>query len=318
MWQRRYLLFALACMTYVLLRSPRSSAQISRRLDRCLPYPSLADEINGMRDEVHAKIDANAAPKTAQLTVVIDEVKFDGPTHLPGSAQEQLFAELKQGTFKADSRWLEETQWSIRGAWAGEGYYKAEPSARAVVISTDETVQHILLTVHVDEGLQYRLGNIQFRTSDLDDPLIFSSDELRKLVHLQEGDILRAKEIREALDAMKGLYGFHGYIDVVFTPLMEFDDERSRVSLVLAVDQQKQFRLGKVEIFGPDPQTENLLQSMLRPGDVYQYQIVENFLKEHKSSLPPDVSLEDIDFHRNVKNGTVDIRFNFQTCDQLQ
>jgi outer membrane protein assembly factor BamA len=287
-------------------------------LDRCLPYPSLADEVSDMREEVRAKIAANVGPETAQSTVVIDEVKFDGPIRLPASAREQLVAELKERTFKADSEWSEDTQWSIRGAWADEGYYKAEPTARAQVISTDKTVQHVLLTVHVDEGFQYRLGDIQFRSSDPDDSLIFSSDELRKLLHVQVGEVLRAKEIREAFDAMKDLYGLHGYIDVVFTPLMEFDDARSRVTLVLAVDQQQQFRLGKVEVFGPDPPTENLLKSMLKPGDIYQYQVVENFLKEHKSSLPPDVSFEDIDFHRNISAGTVDIRFNFQTCDQLQ
>jgi outer membrane protein assembly factor BamA len=317
-WRLGYLRLALTCLMCVLFCSPRSSAQISRRLDRCLPYPSLADEIGDMREEVRAKIAANAGPETVQPTVVIDEVRFDGPIRLPAPAQEQLVAELKQGIFKADSAWLEETQWSIRGAWAGEGYFKAEPTARAVVMSADKTGQHVRLTVHVDEGLQYTLGDIQFRSSDPHDPLIFSSDELRKLVHVQEGDILHAEAIREALDAMKELYGLHGYIDVVFTPLMEFDDERSSVVLVLAVDQEKQFRLGKIEVFGPNPNIEGLLKSTLKPGDICNIQSIKNFLADNKSSLPADVSFEDIEFHRDVRSGTVDVRFNFQTCPQVQ
>jgi len=175
-----------------------------------------------------------------------------------------------------------------------------------------------LLTVHLDEGLQYRLGDVRFRSSDPTVPLVFSNEELRKLLQMREGDLLSADKIREALDAMKQLYGSHGYIDFVASPLTNIDDERGRVSLTIEVDQQKQFRFGKIEVFGLDPQTENVLKSTLKPSDIYSDRIVQNFLKEQKSSLPPDASFEDIEFHRNVRAGTVDLRFNFQTCPQLQ
>jgi hypothetical protein len=56
----------------------------------------------------------------------------------------------------------------------------------------------------------------------------------------------------------------------------------------------------------------------LKPGDVYRDRVVENFLKEHTSSLPPDIASQDIDFHRNVNSGTMDRRFNFQTGAQRQ
>jgi len=303
----------------VLFYSQPTSAQISRRLDRCLPYPTLADEIDDMREEVRAKIAATPGAIAPVRTVVIDEVEFDQPTHLPASSRERLVAELKQGTYRVDSGWLAEIQdASIRRAWADEGFLRSEPTVEAQVLSTDKTVQHVLLTVHVNEGLQFRLGDVGICSSNPDDPLIFSSDKLRKLIHLQAGDLLRAKKIREAIDAITELYRSDGYIDVVLTPIMEMNDQNHRISLVMEVDQEKQYRVGKVEVFGPNPQVENLLKSKLRPGDVYHYWVVENFLKEHSSSLPPDVSFQDIDFHRNVKSGAIDIRFNFQTCDQLQ
>ena len=117
---------------------------------------------------------------------------------------------------------------------------------------------------------------------------------------------------------MKQLYGSHGYIDFVATPITYVDDERERVSLMIEVDQQKQFRLGKIEAFGLDPQAENLLKSTLKPGDICDIQLIKDFLTDNKSSLPPDVSFEDIEFHSNVRAGTVDLRFNFQSCPQLQ
>ena len=273
-----------------------------------------------MREEVRAKTAASEGTPALERTVVIDDVKFDGPTHLPDSARERLVAELKQHCYEANSGWLGDAQDdSIRGAWMDEGFFKVAPTVTAQVVSEDSAVQHVLLSVHVDEGLQYRLGDVGIRSSNPDDPLIFSSDELRKLIHLRAGDILSAKKVREAIEAIMELYRSDGYIDSVLTPILEIDeDHHQRISLVMEIDQEKQYRLGKVEVFGPNLEMENLLRSKLKSGDVYQYQVVAKFLKEHKSSLPPDITLQDIDFHRNVKSGTMDIRFNFQTCPQLQ
>jgi len=319
MWRRGYLLLALACFTCVPFCGLRASAQISRSLDRCLPYPSLADEIGDMREEVRAKIAAAASVTSLPRTIVIDDVRFDQPTRMPDSVRERVVAELKLRMFEADSGWLEEIEnVSIRGAWLDAGFFKVAPTATVQVISVDPAVRHVLLTVHLDEGLQYRLGDVRFRSSDPTVPLVFSNEELRKLLQMREGDLLSADKIREALDAMKQLYGSHGYIDFVASPLTNIDDERGRVSLTIEVDQQKQFRFGKIEVFGLDPQTENVLKSTLKPSDIYSDRIVQNFLKEQKSSLPPDASFEDIEFHRNVRADTVDLRFNFQTCPQLQ
>ena len=318
MLRRGYLLFTLTCITCALLSSPPTSAQISRRLDRCLPYPSLADEISDMREEVRAKIAATERATSVPRTIVIDDVRFDGPTDMP-DVRERVVAELKLRTFEANSDWLEEVQdVSIRGAWLDAGFFKVTPTATAQVTSTDPAVQHVLLTVHLDEGLQYRLGDVGFRSSDPTSPLVFSNEELRKLLQMREGDLLSTDKIREALDAMKRLYGSHGYIDFVASPLTEIDDERGRVSLMMELDQQKQYRVGKIEAFGLNPALEELLKSKLKPGDIINNDLIRNFLTENKSSLPPDVSSEDIEFHRNVRAGTVDLRFNFQACPQLQ
>jgi hypothetical protein len=118
MWRRGYLMLALACTLWVLFCSPPVSAQISRRLDRCLPYPRLADEISDRRAELEilAKtVGEEGAPARAR-TVVLDDVGFDAPTRMP-DVRERVVAELKLRTFEADSDWLEELQnVSIPGA----------------------------------------------------------------------------------------------------------------------------------------------------------------------------------------------------------
>jgi hypothetical protein len=319
MWRRVYLLFTSAWVTCVLLCSSPISAQISRRLDRCLPYPSLADEISDVREEVRAKIAATPGATALARGVMIDEVKFDEPTHLPDAARERLIAELKQGTYKADSGWLEQIQSGlIPGAWQDEGFVKAQVTATAFVINTDSTIEHVLLTIHGDEGHQYELGGIQFRSSDPTVPLIFSTAELRSLFHMHEGDVLSAQKIRDALDALKELYGARGYIDYVATPIIDIDDDTGRISLMMELDQEQQFRLAKIEVLGTDPNMAALVKSKFKPGDIFNSQLVKSFLAENKLSLPPGVSFQDVDLQRNLKSATVDMRFNFQTCDQLR
>src|SRR5580693_5803451 len=100
MRRRRYLLFAFTCMTCALFGSPPTSAQISRRLDRCLAYPTAADDIDDRREEVRAKVAATEGVPTPAQTVVMDEAKLDGPTHLPDATRKRPLAGLKRALLK--------------------------------------------------------------------------------------------------------------------------------------------------------------------------------------------------------------------------
>lgn len=318
MRRRVYLRFTLTCSMYALFGTPPTLAQIPQRLDRCLPHPGLPDEISDMREEAHAKLPAASGATELKRTIIIDDVAFDGPTRMPDSVRERLVAEIKQRSYDADSSWLEEIEdASILGAWQDEGFIKALPSARAQTVSTDRTVRHVLLTVHVDEGLQYKLGDVRFRSSDPAVPLVFSNEELQKVIPLREGELFIVRTVREALDALRELYMSRGNIDSLVSAITDIDGEQQRISLTLEIDQGKQYRLGKVEVFGPNPQLEDLLKSALKSGEVYNHQVLRNFLKEQRSSLPPDTSFQDIDYHRNPNSGTVDLRFNFQSCPQM-
>jgi outer membrane protein insertion porin family len=270
-----------------------------------------------MDEEVAAKTEF----KEPRPRIIIDDLKFDEPVHIPDSTKQQLIAELKQRVFDAYGDWLEEIQdVGIESVWRDNGYFRATVIAQATFISSDSRGMHVSVTAHVDEGLQYRLGSVQFRSSNPDDPLAFRPEELRKQIPMSEGDIFSAEKIRKSLDALKRLYGSEGYIDFVVAPLTDIDDANGhRISLIMELDQQKQFRLRTVEVFGLDPKMESLLRARLKTGDVFNWQVVEDFLKQNASSLPPDISQSDIEAHRDVRNGTVDLRFNvYQGCPNLQ
>jgi len=320
--------FILPGVVLALVYPSPTCAQLPKRLEKCLPYPTYAQEIRDMDEEIAAKVELEEPQRPIEVPrrIVVDEVEFDGPIHISDSDRQQLISEVKQSEYPVDSNRLEEIrEVRIKGMWRDRGYFKVEVTAKEEFVRKDSAGEHVLVIVHVDEGPQYRLGSVQFRSSDPDVPLVFPPEELRKLIPMSAGDIFSAEKIRESLDALKHLYDSEGYVDFVAEPIAEIDDgPEHRISLVMELDQEKRFRVGKIEVLSSNPAIEMFLKSKLKPGDIFTSRTIENLLKENKAALPPHISPEDIELHRNVKNGTVDVRFNFnsrfnyQTCSQFQ
>jgi outer membrane protein assembly factor BamA len=292
-------------------QTPSSSARCSS--------PSLPS------DEKVELIGEKAFPK-----VVVDSVVFDGTTSLPSSIRGQLISELESKEISASSERLEEfNEIAVRGAWGDQGFFKMTSTVKAQTISSDATEQHVFVTIHVDEGIQYRLKGIRFRNEDDDwsggnkdtgfsdetaRKLAFPPDELRQRVPLSDGEIFSTTRIKEGLNAIHQLYSSHGYTNFVATPLTEVDDSSGMISLTMALDEGRQFRVRKIEVQGLDPQTEGRLKLQMKPGDIFNSDLVGDFFADNKNILPPGASPENAELHKNEKNGTVDVLFRFPTC----
>jgi hypothetical protein len=248
--------------------------------------------------------------------MIVDGVKFESPVQLPDSSEEpEIISEIKQHMFDYGQEGLNEVlEVRIRSAWQDQGFFKVQAWSQTQVVSSDSAYEHVVVTIHVDPGQQYRLGNVRFRSSDPDDreTLAFPREELRKLLPLQEGDIFNVDKIRESLDALKKLYDAHGYSNFVAAPETEADDSTQLVSLVMELFEDKQFRVRKVEVFGLKPSKAAMLTATVKPGDVFQYSLVEAFVKAHLPGFLDVTSSEVLTMRKNEKEGTVDIVIDFR------
>jgi len=280
-------------------------------------------------------------PHTPQI--YIDSLTFDGPIHLSAASLKQLLTTMKENKFSTDFTSPEEIEEWLRGPWRDEGYFKVEVSVQAAPVGGGYDGRYAI-TAHVDEGLQYRLGRIDFRADsdpDSDDygtpgkPLprrkassedtpdsvelaprpVFPLEELRKLIALQEGDIFSAEKVREGLDALKRLYGAHGYIDFVAQPITEIDDEHQIVSIRLDLVEEKQYRIGKIEVSGLDAKSESGLIWKIKTGDVFNNEALHAFFDENQRNFPAgSYWAEEPNIVRHAKTGTVDVEFTFKSC----
>lgn len=286
---------------FPLICSSSLLAQLPQNLETCEPITTFAQEIKTLNEPV--------------ARIVVDQVKIDGTTHLPPAILQETILNLTHHDFDDDqefvSVWLEK----LLAPWRDHGYFQARATADPELLQRNSTTTHVRMVVRIDEGGRFRLGNVQFRSADPDEPLVLPAQELRKSIRLNGGDIFSAAQVREGLDVLHRLYASRGYIDMVATPLVDVDLTQRRIALVIEIDQQNQFRVDKVEVLGLEPAMEALLKSKLKRGEPYDAPAIDDFLKQNAASLPPYVTPASIQIHRDRQTGALDFRLSVvQDC----
>ncbi len=298
---RRALLCALVSAMPAALIPQLAQAQLPDRLQRCLPYPTLAEEVSDLT--------AGPAPKKQYFA---DEIRFDGDTQLTSAELEKVAIALAPGTPLGEPDFADDVAEAARGQWQERGYFRAEITASTELLRHDPSAEHYAVNLHVKARMQYRTGTISL--SGTNDHTAFPLDELRKLVFLQEGDLFDVAKLRASFDALKGRYRDAGYIDFTSEPQFDIDDDKGIINLVLRLDESKQFRIAKVEVFGVDSNIESALRSAAPVGEVFNYDRILAAIDENKSRLPQGAGPDDIEVSRDLKSGTVGVRLNFWSC----
>jgi hypothetical protein len=283
-------------------------AQLPPRLKRCLMYPTFADEIAEARAEQQAK-------QPPARAIVVDSLHFQSGSPLPKRLEQLLVKSIKTAPAKDNPDWLSELD-AIRvvSPLQDGGYFRAVAHSTAQTLSEDAETKHVALTVSVDTGLRYRLGDVQFRSADPQEPLVFSVKRLQKCLRLRRGDIVDISKIRHSFTALQELYGASGWIDFTPTPQFQIDDRTRRINMTLELDQEKQYRVREIQFLGNDAAAERLIRSGLKIGEPFDGFFFQRFCATHKSILPPGASVEDVTLTRNSKTGAVKIQVDFRTC----
>lgn len=289
---------------------PCASAQLPKRLEKCLPYPTLAQEIRERQ------------PAPAQVKVHVVLVQFEPDDGIPADAQEEISTELQKQVFEraAHTAYLndlanEVAEVGVREALRNRGYFKVAATADLTTRWTEGLDVYVAVDVHADLGPQYRAGDIRVESMDPNIPLLMSGEVLRGVVPLQTGELFSVERVRTGLENLGRLYGREGYIDMTPEPETQVDDDRKTVDLVVKIDQQVQYRVASIEFLGVSTVTrEILLQSLPKAGEVLDTTRLNEFFKVNKAILPSDVSRDDVTIRRDNKARTVAISFDFRSC----
>jgi outer membrane protein insertion porin family len=218
----------------------------------------------------------------------------------------------------------EDLEIGVRGLYQDHGYFKVivrEPVLKTV----DEDHGGIPLPVPgigrkhgkrtdilipIEEGPQYHMGTVTFRSADPDQGLFFKTEFLARIFPLKKGDVFSTDKVRKALDNYKKLYGEYGYIDFVTNPITDADDTTHTVNLTMEFDQQKQFFVRRIDFTGNTTTRDKVIRReiLLDEGNLFNNRLWElSILRLNQLNYFDTIKPENAELKRNLQAGTVDI-----------
>ena len=218
----------------------------------------------------------------------------------------------------------EDLEIGIRGLYQDHGYFKVivrEPVLKTV----DEDRGGIPLPmpgigrkhgkrtdilIPIEEGAQYHMGTVTFRSADPDQGLFFKNEFLTRIFPLKKGDVFSTDKVRKALDNYKKLYGEYGYIDFVTNPITDADDTTHTVNLTMEFDQQKQFFVRRIDFSGNTTTRDKVIRReiLLDEGNLFNNRLWEiSILRLNQLNYFDPIKPENAELKRNIQAGTVDI-----------
>jgi hypothetical protein len=296
----------------ILLCISSAFGQLPKRVEKCLPYPTLAQEIRDVQ---------SPAPVPSPVRVRVTSVDFAATDTIPQDAKEEISAELRSHVFQpnTDSAYLNDVaneiaEVNVRGALQNRGYFKATPAANLTTIQSEGTEISVAAKISAEPGPQYRAGSIRVESAD-GSALQFSSAVLRRLIPLQTGDLFNVGAIRTGLENLRRAYAQEGYVDMTTEPETSIDEAHEIIDTVLRVNQEAQYRVGTIELLGVNTATQQkLTESLPKSGQIFDGTRLDDFFKTNRAILPTDASTDDVSVKRDLRAKTVAISFDLRTC----
>lgn len=291
---------------------PLAFGQLPKRVEKCLPYPTLTQEIRGMQ----------RPDPPRRVNVSVARVDFDSGDGTPTGVREEISKELQGRNFEQEpgTDYLNElaneiAEVSVRGALQNQGYFQATATAKLAVLQSGATEISVAAVISASPGPQYQAGDIRIESADDRVPLEMPAEKLRDLIPLQRDELFDVERVRAGLRNLTAAYGRLGYVDMTVEPEFQIEDAHNLIDMVLKVDQQAQYRIGGVEFLGVNAATRAILvKSLPGPGEIFDVTRLEEFFRVNQAILPSDASRDDVIVKHDPKSGTVAILFDFRTC----
>lgn len=215
--------------------------------------------------------------------------------------------------------------------YADHGYLKAhfgEPRVEEVgrvgtwVPLVGHKGQGIKIVIPVDEGRQYRAGEIK-----VEDNTEFTADEIKGVVGLKTGDVIKGYSVvQKGLENLKKLYGSRGYIQFNSGFAPDFKDdpndtEKGVADIVFSVEEGKQYTLRRLEFIGNTFTRDNVIRRevLLNEGERYNEQLWDlSLLRLNQLGYFNQVKKEDATVNTNEKEGQVDLTVKLEEKGRQQ
>jgi outer membrane translocation and assembly module TamA len=228
-------------------------------------------------------------------------------SNLPEADRRRIEDSLQGGSYG-----LQELAERVRLSLLDLGYYSAHAEfPQLAAIDEGPASRSAEVSIKVEPGVQYRLGEIDFHGASL-----FPADRLRRLFPNETGSLFNATGIAKGLERLKELYAEEGYANLAAMPLPRMDEARRVIDLTIDVDEGKPYDFGRLILNGTEPRAgaaKALLAAWAAvEGKRYNPQILAKWLAANAPFLQRGENLPDqFAVHQNQAAHRIDIQLEF-------
>jgi outer membrane protein insertion porin family len=146
---------------------------------------------------------------------------------------------------------------AIQFVYGDQGYIYAKVAKPSVSLSPDKRLLYI--TLRIEEGEQYRVGQIDFSGE-----LLHDKSELQKLVQVRPGELFARSRIGKDLFAIADLYRDDGYAYANVNPETKVDAKTRIIDLTYDVQPGRKTYFERIEITGNSKTRDKVIRRELR------------------------------------------------------
>jgi outer membrane protein insertion porin family len=131
----------------------------------------------------------------------------------------------------------------------------------------------IVITVRVDEGRRYQVGNVTFEGNT-----IFTSMQLYPALNLLQGDVFSPEVLDEDVERLTNIYGSIGYLDTVVRPERRANIATGAIDIVYSIRESERFDVESIVIEG-NTKTKSVViirELALTPGRTFNLVYMKN------------------------------------------
>ncbi len=176
------------------------------------------------------------------------------------------------GTFKKDV--LDQDVNRIAALYQNNGFMDSKVSDPVIT----KGPKGLIVTIHVFEGRQYRVGDVAFRGE-----VGMSESTLHKTVKLRRGDVFDREVLVSDLLSLTTLLNDQGYALALVSPIVQKRERYPLVDVTYKMERGDKFRFGRVKVEGNTKTLDRVVRRNLDVADGMTYSATA--LKRSKANL---------------------------------
>jgi outer membrane protein insertion porin family len=182
----------------------------------------------------------------------------------------------------------------LRFVYWNQGYVQAKIDRPQVTVSPDK--KNIFITIHVEEGDQYEVGEVDFAGD-----ILFPKEELFESIKIDNNGVFAYDILQKDISELTAKYGDLGYAYANVIPRTAFNAKERKVSLIFEFDKGSKVYFGRINMVGNSKTRDKVIRRELKinEGELYnetrRRQSLENIQRlgyfdevNFKTSIDPD------------------------------